>query len=168
MIDDRVVLFAHRDGAVLETLGYRLPPMIVLGCDTAPGTRVDTLGFPPASYDDHELGAFEVLRGAMRRAIATQDVVLLGRVATASARINQRFLPKPQLESLLELCLRHRGCGIQVAHSGTVAGLIFDPRQPEIDSAVRECAADLVALGLTMTAVIGADPKLARLTEALA
>ena len=70
MIDDRVVLFAHRDGEVLETLGHRLPPMIVLGCNTEPGSAIDTLGLQQADYSDTEIGIFQVLRAAMRRAVA--------------------------------------------------------------------------------------------------
>jgi uncharacterized protein involved in propanediol utilization len=158
MIDDRVVLFAHRDGEVLETLGHRLPPLVVVGCDTEPGVRVDTLGFQPAVYDDRELGAFKALRGALRRAIATEDSTLLGRVATASARINQRFLPKGRLEPLIGLCERLGGCGVQIAHSGTVAGLMFDPRVPGVADAVRRCVDGVDAMGLTITAMIGADP----------
>jgi uncharacterized protein involved in propanediol utilization len=157
MIDDRVVLFAHRDGVVLETLGHRLPPMIVVGCDTAPGAVVDTLGLQPAEYNDAEVGAFQVLRAALRRAIATDDVALLGRVTTASARINERFLPKPHLDTLLALCGRYRGCGIQVAHSGTVAGIIFDARRPEVEDGVRRCAAEMAERGLVLTGVIGSD-----------
>ncbi len=168
MIDDRVVLFAHRDGVVLETLGHRLPPMIVVGCDTQPGATVDTLGFQPAEYDDREIGAFQVLRAAIRRAVATEDVALLGRVATASARINQRFLPKAHLEPLLDLCLQYDGCGLQVAHSGTVAGLIFDPRRPRIIERVRECVRQVERLGLTLTALIGVEPAPAANTQVLA
>jgi uncharacterized protein involved in propanediol utilization len=155
MIDDRIVLFAHRDGLVLETFGHRLPPMVVVGCDTEPGAGIDTLRLKPAEYDYREIGEFQVLRAALRRAIATDDVALLGRVATASARINQRFLPKPHFEQLLELCLRRGGCGIQVAHSGTVAGLIFDPRRPGVDEAVAHCASRIEELGMVVTAVIG-------------
>ncbi len=157
MIDDRVVLFAHRDGVVLETLGHRLPPMIVVGCDTDPGARVDTLRFPPAQYGDSDAGAFGVLRAGLRRAVATEDVELLGRVATASAQINQRFLAKPMLERLLELGRRCGGCGIQVAHSGTVAGLIFDARRPGVGEGVRDCVARIEDLGLVLTALIGVD-----------
>ena len=160
MIDDRVVLFAHRDGVVLETLGHRLPPLLVVGCDTQPGVRVDTLGLPPAEYDDREVATFGVLRCALRRAVATGDAALLGRVATASARINQRFLPKPGLEELLELGLAHGGCGVQVAHSGTVAGLVFDARRPEAVAGARRCAAALEALGLAPTGLIGSEPGL--------
>jgi uncharacterized protein involved in propanediol utilization len=154
MIDDRVVLFAHREGVVLETLGPRLPPMIVVGCDTEPGARVDTLALQPAEYNDEEIGAFQVLRAGLRRAIATQDVALVGRVATASARINQRFLPKPMLEPLLDLCLRCHGCGIQVAHSGTLAGLILDTRRPGVEEAVQQCISQVQALGIEVTTMI--------------
>jgi len=154
MIDDRVVLFAHRDGMVLETLGHSLPPLVVIGVDLAPEVHVDTLALAPAEYDDRELGAFQVLRGTLRRAVATSDTALLGRVATASARINQRFLPKPQLEDVLAVGLRHGGCGVQVAHSGTVAGLIIDARSPGVDAAIDRCVADLAGLGLEVMTLI--------------
>jgi uncharacterized protein involved in propanediol utilization len=159
MIDDRVVLFAQRDGVVLETLGHRLPPMTVVGCDTQPGSGgVDTLGHRPAEYDDRETGAFGVLRAALRRAIATDDVALLGRVATASARINQRFLPMPALQQLVELTLRHGGHGVQISHSGTVAGLIFDSRAAGLTETVGATVAGLETLGCAVTAVIATGP----------
>jgi uncharacterized protein involved in propanediol utilization len=164
MIDDRVVLFGHRDGVVLETFGYRLPPMFVISCDTEPAARVDTLRLQPADYDDAEVASFGVLRAALRRAVALSDTALLGRVATASARINERYLPKPHLDLLLEACLRHGGCGIQVAHSGTVAGLIFDAQLPEAEERVRRCAAELRATasstGIAILGLIGVSAAL--------
>ncbi|HST46941.1 GHMP kinase [Jatrophihabitans sp.] len=159
MIDDRVVLFAHRDGVVLETFGHRLPPMFVLSCDTEPAARVDTLRLRPADYDESEVANFGVLRAALRRAVALADTALLGRVATASARINQRYLPKPHLELLVRLCLDYGGCGIQVAHSGTVAGLLFDALVPDAEGRLRRCAAELHAaaaeLGIAVTGLFG-------------
>lgn len=157
MFDDRVILFAHRDGMVLETFGRRLPPLVVVGANTDPGASVDTLCRPPADYHDDELARFRVLRAALRRAVATDDVALLGRVATASARVNERFLPKPSLPDLIGLTRRLGGAGVQVAHSGTVAGLIFDARRPGIEDTVAECQAGIQLLGLTVSAVIGTD-----------
>lgn len=154
MIDDRVVLFAHRDGVVLENLGHRLPPLVIVGANTDPGASVDTLGSPQADYDDDELACFRVLRAGLRRAVATGDVALLGRVATASARVNQRFLPKASLSDLIELSRRLGGAGVQVAHSGTVAGLILDARGPGIEETVAQCAEGIEALGLAVTTVI--------------
>lgn len=164
MIDDRVVLFGHRDGMVLESFGYRLPPMFVISCDTEPAAKVDTLRLQPADYDDAELASFGVLRAAMRRAVALSDAALLGRVATASARINERYLPKPHFELLLQTCLRHGGCGIQVAHSGTVAGLIFDAQAPDAEQRARRCAAELHATvsstGIAILGLIGVSASL--------
>lgn len=154
MIDDRVVLFAHRDGRVLETFGPALPPMIVLGCDTDPGRTVDTLALRPAGHDEHEVAVYGVLRAALRRAIALGDVRLLGRVATASTLLNERFLAKPRLAELLVLLRTHGGCGIQVAHSGTVAGLIFEAGMR--DAALR-CRDAVHAMGLPITCLIGTE-----------
>jgi uncharacterized protein involved in propanediol utilization len=156
MIDDQVVLFAQREAAVLEVFGQQLPPMLVLGCDTAPEEKVDTLRLPPAPYDRSEIVRFGVLRAALRRAVAKSDLALLGRVATASARINQRYLPKPQLEMLLRLCEQHGGCGVQVAHSGTVAGLIFDARAEQTAENIDRCAEAVSRAGLLVTGII--DP----------
>jgi uncharacterized protein involved in propanediol utilization len=170
MIDDRVVLFAHRDGVVLETFGRELPPIVVVGCDTQPGARVDTLALTPARYDEREVASFQVLRAALRRAVVLGDVELLGRVATASARINQRFLPKPILGQLVDLCLSLGGCGVQVAHSGTVAGLIFDACRPGMGGAVAQCVTELARMGVAPTGTIGApaDNAVAALAEASA
>ncbi len=161
MIDDRVVLFAHREGDIIETFGHRLPPMIVVGCDTAPGTHVDTLRLRPADYDDDEIAAFRVLRAGMRRAVALGDVALLGRVATASSVINQRYLPKPAFQTLRELCARNGGSGVQVAHSGTVAGLIFDATRPDAMDGARQCATEIEGMGLVLTTTIPAEPATA-------
>ena len=157
MMDDQVVLFAQREAVVLETFGQQLPPILVLGCDTAPEQQVDTLRLPPAPYDAEEIARFGVLRAALRRAVAKADVLLLGRVATASARINQRYLPKPQLELLVRIGEQHGGAGVQVAHSGTVAGLIFDARAEALSERLARCAEELARNGVVVTGVI--DPS---------
>ncbi|MEU4333464.1 hypothetical protein AB0F59_02430 [Micromonospora lupini] len=154
MVPDRVVLFAHRAGTVLETLGTSLPPLVVLGSNAEPGGNVDTLRHPPAQYEESDLAVFGILRAALRRAIEAGDPFLLGRVTTASARLNQRFLPKRRLEDVIELCRRHGGCGVQVAHSGTVMGLLFDARLPDVEEAVQACAAGLERLDLPACTVL--------------
>jgi uncharacterized protein involved in propanediol utilization len=127
MFEDRAVLFAQREGIVLEDFGCGLPPMDVLVLNTDPsGKGVDTLLMPPAEYSWWEVEAFRPLRGLLRRALFAQDPRLVGKVASASARINQRYLPKPRLDDLELLVERMGGVGLQVAHSGCVVGLLFD------------------------------------------
>jgi uncharacterized protein involved in propanediol utilization len=155
MIDDRVVLFSHHEGTVLETFGRQLPSMIVVGCDADPGTGVvDTITLPFAAYSATDIDTFRILRSELRAAIAAGDVARLAKVATASALISQRFLPKSAFDFLLDLCERTGGHGIQVAHSGTVAGLIFDSRREDVTGAVDRCVAGLEKAGLALTGII--------------
>jgi uncharacterized protein involved in propanediol utilization len=154
MIDDRVVLFSHREGIVLETFGRRLPSMIVVGCDADPGTGgIDTIALPPAVYSSADIDAFRSLRSELRAAVATGDVARLARVATSSALISQRFLPKPAFDFLLDLCKRTGGYGIQVAHSGTVAGVIFDSQRDDVMESVDRCVTAIEKVGLSLTGV---------------
>jgi uncharacterized protein involved in propanediol utilization len=157
MIEDQVVLFAQRDGVTIETLGVCLPPLVVVGCDTeGSGIGVETLAHPAAVYDDDEISAFRVLRTALRRAVVCDDLVLLGQVATASARINQRYLKAGHFDDLIEICRCTGGVGVQVAHSGTIAGVMFDGTDADVTKRVDRCECLLaecgVVPGITFTA----------------
>jgi len=63
ILDDTNILFAHREGRVLERLGGRLMPLTVVGFHTVERPRgVPTVSLKPARYDSRELAAFDVLR----------------------------------------------------------------------------------------------------------
>ncbi|MEM5433416.1 GHMP kinase (plasmid) [Cupriavidus taiwanensis] len=129
------VLFAQREGLVIEAFKRPIPNVDLISIDSAETEAVDTLTFTPADYNQVEIEKFRSLRALLRQAINTSDLNLLGRVATASARINQRFLRNPHFDRLEEIGLRHGAIGVQVAHSGTVFGLMFDPA--DVSSAER-------------------------------
>lgn len=126
LFQQQAVLFAHREGVVVEAFRKALPPMDVISIDTMPGSTVDTLDFEPARYATAEIEAFRPIRSLLRAAINAADAGLLGRAATASAHINERFLPKPRLDEIEAVGTRFGAVGVQVAHSGTVVGLMFD------------------------------------------
>lgn len=152
MFDDRAVVFAQRHGAVVEDLGGAIPALVVLGINTDPtGRGVDTLSHPPADYSWLEIEEFRPLLGLLRRAIRDQDPRLIGRVATASARINERFLPKPRFAELQQIADRHHAVGVQVAHSGTVVGLMFDATDRRVEDDVARAGRDVLALGFSET-----------------
>jgi uncharacterized protein involved in propanediol utilization len=148
MFEDRAVIFAHRAGDVLEDLGGDIPPLLVVGFNSC-ANGVDTLAMPPADYSWSEVEAFRPLTGLLRRAVRRQDPQLLGLVATASARINERFLPKPGFESLVELVTAHGAVGVQVAHSGTVVGVLFDGASRAAEAQAERCRAALAGVGVT-------------------
>lgn len=150
MFGAEVVLFAHRDGWVIEPLGAHLPAMTVLGFNCDPtGSGVDTLSFPPIAYPPDELEHLESLRVALRRAVAVQDPWSIGQVATASARLHQRYLPKPGLERIFALAEALGALGVQVAHSGTVAGVLFDRADPRREAKLERLRAELETFSWT-------------------
>ena len=124
---ERAVLFAQRRGTVLVDLGGPLPPVRVLGCNTELDHGVETLALAPMPYSAWEVEAFGPILGLLRRAVRRQDPALLGRVATASTLITQRHRPKRFMPQLLRIARATGALGVQVAHSGTVAGLLFSP-----------------------------------------
>jgi uncharacterized protein involved in propanediol utilization len=133
----RAVLFAQRRGSVLLDLGGPLPPALVLGFNAEGDGGVETLALPPMPYSSWEIEAFRPILGVLRRAIAQQDPALLGSAATASTLITQRHRPKRLMPQLLRLAGEVGALGVQIAHSGTVAGFLFDPRETpaRLDSA---------------------------------
>jgi uncharacterized protein involved in propanediol utilization len=148
MLESSHVLFAQREGRVLEKFAKPFPPMTVLGFNTSPdGRGIDTLALPLPRYTRRQLERFDVLLDRMRRANAAGDVACIGEIATESATINEQYVAKRFFPDLLEICLQSEAAGVQVAHSGTVAGLIFDPHSADVDSRMNAAAKSLQALG---------------------
>lgn len=141
--ETEALLFAQREGEVLEHFGGALPPFILLGFRVDGSGTVDTLDLPAARYDLEEIQQFRVMRGMVARSVQHQDVHLLGRAATLSATISQRHFPKPCFEFVTDL-LKHPGVlGLQVAHSGTLYGLLFDPRSSVVAESISAIAVEL-------------------------
>ncbi|MGW6979722.1 GHMP family kinase ATP-binding protein [Streptomyces sp. NPDC054932] len=158
MLDARPVLFAQREGRVLEVLGHRLPPLVVVGCALGGGAPVDTLSLPVRPHEDTDVRAFERLRALLRRAVATGDAALLGQVASASARQGQRLLRHPEFDTLADIARRLGAAGVQIAHSGAVAGVLLDPAAPGLRHRVRSCVRALESNGIAATRTFATFP----------
>ena len=145
---DRPVLFAQRQGLVIEDFGSPLPRLEVLAFATAPdGVGIDTLALPAPRYGEDEIERFEGLRAELRGALARSDARGIAAVATHSARLNQRYLPQPGFDEIAALAPRVGAIGIQVAHSGEVGGMLFEPA-PSLEWSARSAAQELEAMGL--------------------
>lgn len=124
---DAAVLFAQRDGLVIELFAAPLPRLCVAGCNTEPDRPgTETLSLPSVVYDEAELTMFDSLLQRLRAALAHGDAAGVCAVATHSARISQRYLPKRRFEAIVRIAECTGALGIQVSHSGPVAGLLFD------------------------------------------
>ena len=135
-----IVLFDHREGKVMEALGVP-PPMRVVVLDF--GGTVNTVRFNGSDVRSMLKLSEPSLREAVdliRHGIAESDTEMIGRGSTISARANQAILPKPRLESVIALASKVGAVGVNVAHSGTVVGMLFDDDVARVRSAaVRAC-----------------------------
>lgn len=149
MFAGNVLLFAQRQGSVLETLGPWVPGYAVLSVDTdLEGCGIDTLGLPIPSYTDTELGAFENMVARMREAFRQRDAVSIAAVATESAMLNQRFLPMRKFREICAFADECGALGVQISHSGTVAGVLFDMRSAHANGDFAPLMEGIRALGV--------------------
>ncbi len=123
-----IALFDHVRGRLREGLGNPLS-LGILVLDF--GGRVDTLEFNrrPDLRDLNRENEPQVERALdlVRQGLLQGDPVLLGQGATMSALAHQRILPKPRLEELIDFTGRLGAYGVNVAHSGTVTGVLVAP-----------------------------------------
>ncbi len=149
---DRPVLFAQREAVIIEDFCADLLDLHVLGFSTPRADdRVDTLRFPPARYDAWEIESFRAMRGLLRRGLVRRDARAVGAVATASARANQRHLPVHRFAELEALVADVGAVGLQVAHTGDIAGLLFDLRDERLTARLCDAEPALRELGFTDT-----------------
>ena len=119
-----VAVFDHRKGKVARSLGQP-PAMHVVILDF--GGSVNTEEF---NREDRraalEETASQVKEAAwlIEEGIARGDAALIGQGATMSAEANQRVLFNPHLEAVKGLAEETGAAGVNVAHSGTVIGLL--------------------------------------------
>lgn len=152
MFNENIVLFAQREGVIIEDLKGSLPALDVLGFNSDHTARsLDTLSLLPARYTWWEVEAFRPLVGLLRRAIETQNPYLIGQVAAASAHINQKHLPKPHYDFFKKVEHEVGALGLQVAHSGTVVGFLFDPYDSQTESRIQGARRMLSDLGFDQT-----------------
>lgn len=137
-----IVLFDHLRGQFWESLGEP-PPMGLLIVDL--GGTVDTLRFNRRpDLQALNRAKEEAVRRAValvREGLARGRDELIARGATLSALANQEILYKPELESLVGISTALGALGVNVAHSGTVVGILYRPGTVdcgELEGKIRE------------------------------
>lgn len=138
-----VVCYNHCKGTLIESLGA-LPPTDILIVD--PGGGIDTLSFNriPKGYSEEELATLQDAYDLVRMGIIQKDRDKIGMGAVKSARVNQRLLPKPELEKLIGIAERSGASGVCTAHSGTITGLLYKPGRMETFSKTIELIRDKI------------------------
>lgn len=123
-----IALSDYRQGRFHEELGPP-PPIDIVALDF--GGTVDTLDFNRvdrrAALSRVEAELKEALR-LVRQGIVSGEPSLVGKGASISAQLNQRILYKPHLDRVMDFADSVGAIGVNVAHSGTVIGILLDRR----------------------------------------
>lgn len=99
-----------------------VPPLAIAIFDA--GGTVDTVAFHQARPDRAQPDAAALFLGWQLLSSLTDRQI--GQAVTLSALANQPWLPKPDFPAFLRAARRHPAvAGVNVAHSGTVAGVFF-------------------------------------------
>jgi uncharacterized protein involved in propanediol utilization len=141
-----VVAYYHREVRLRECLGV-LPAMTIVAHDV--GGTVDTIRFNMARkpFQKADKREYARLLDVLSHAVRDGDIVTVGEVATRSAVLNQKLLPRADLGGMLRLCRDVEGLGLVVAHSGTNLGILFAQDTEDLTDRVDYARARCQSLG---------------------
>lgn len=124
-----IVVFEHREVRLRSALGA-LAPAVVVAVDE--GGLLDTVSYNrrPKNFSAADLAEYEALVRAISRGVRDGDLAAVGAVATRSAVMNQRLVPKRNLTAMLRISEAVGALGVVCAHSGTMLGLMLAEDQP--------------------------------------
>ena len=124
-----IAMFDHRRGKLVDLLGAP-PPMEVIVIDR--GGQVDTLEFNRIDRTEHWQSVAKATAEALalvREGIRRCDPELVGRGATISARVGRPDAAGQWVERAMDFAAEIGAVGANVAHSGTVVGILLDARK---------------------------------------
>lgn len=133
VLSDSIALCLQRSHTLVRRYDTNLRWRIV-GVDEE--GSVDTAEFHRRHRESRRLaGHYEALLTQMDAALERNDFAAAAQIATESAVLNQRVLPKRHFQTMRRIADTTGALGIAVAHTGTVIGLIFSGHQS--DAALR-------------------------------
>ncbi len=134
-----LVAFNQKTGRLVDSFPWRPQFAIVM---ITPPQVFNTESADFSGKEKHGTEFDEIL-ASLRTAAAQRDTRAFARAATRSAGINQRFVPNPYY-AMLEYRAGGLGAlGINVGHTGTVAGLLFDAADTSAMSAAASASIEL-------------------------
>ena len=117
-----LVAFNHKTGDVVEQFSW-WPQFVVLMITPPQQFNTESADFS----GKQKFGAqFDEIVSDLRGAAARRDAAAFAKAATQSASINQRFVPNPYHSLIANRLDEFGALGINVGHTGTVLGLLFD------------------------------------------
>jgi L-threonine kinase len=136
VFSDSIALCLQRSHTLVQEyatgMGWR-----IVGVDE--GGSVDTAAFHRWHRESRRQAQHYVtLLDQMDAALRASDYATAGQIATESALMNQRVLPKRHFAMMRRIAEATGALGIAIAHTGTVIGLIFSAHQSDVSLRISE------------------------------
>ncbi len=128
-----LTLFDHLKGIRIESYDW-IPRINVLVLESE--KILDTQDFRKNDYTRERLENQNKVEEAYRifqESCSVKDITGLGKAATLSSLTNQSILPKDKLEEIIDSVLTLGCYGVNVAHSGTVIGILYDKEVVDVE-----------------------------------
>jgi len=129
-------IYHHTTGKLIFHYDYT-PPLRILGIDF--GGTIDSVEFNQKtfSWSDTVMEKYAALLETTKKALADEDVEILGNIATESTLMWQEINPKPHLDRILRFAQDNKALGVVNTHSGTYLGILFpegrkDPQEIQL------------------------------------
>ncbi len=134
-----LVAVNHKNGDMIEQFAW-WPQFIVVMIVPARMFNTESANF---TGKDRHGDEFDAILSSLAEASGKQEAAAFAHAATRSAALNQRFVPNAY-HALLEDRLSEFGAdGINVAHTGTITGLLFSASKPEAHKAAAAACIEL-------------------------
>ncbi|MGG5369309.1 hypothetical protein [Enterococcus sp. AZ196] len=121
-----LTFFEQKNGTVRKESGWA-PHFYVIVLE--PEETLTTEGFHTIETDRlfyQQREQFSKIYHRYQTAVSERSIKRLGEVAIQSALLNQKILPKPYFSELLKLQKQYDWLGVNVAHSGSVVGIMIE------------------------------------------
>lgn len=131
-----LALFDHNRGKIITKLnGFNSLDILILESPIC----VETSLYHLIDRDQalrHSAPQLESAYHTLRTALDTQSPRQFGTACMISAQQSQKILRKPHFSCLLDIVEHHDLYGLNVAHSGSVVGMLFDGNKHDIEAVI--------------------------------
>ncbi len=146
VMHDGVVAYRHREVTLEGRLGA-VPALTLVAVDE--GGEIQTLAHNRRAFDylQIERAEYAELLARLHGAFERNDIETLGEIATRSAHLHQRVLPKRWFAPMHEIAREIQAAGVVVAHSGTYLAIMINAMDARHDEQVRRATAAIIGMG---------------------
>ena len=124
-----IVAFDHIHGSFYENIGEAFPANFLI---YDYGGEIDTIKFNSdpdlLKKNIQKMPIIEKAYEMVKESFAEKDIQKLGRAVTLSALENQKILFKDHLDEIIDYAALYKAYGVNVAHSGTLVGILNDEK----------------------------------------